>query len=89
VCPACKTKVGIKCMGSIGGKTPTEPNLFIYSSLTLDTLNKIKLMLHTLFTYNLSGKIRRLSMYAFKGIWPKGLNCLTHERIIHKVLIFT
>jgi hypothetical protein len=29
-CPVCKTKVEIKCMGSVGGKTPTEPNLFFY-----------------------------------------------------------
>jgi hypothetical protein len=25
VSPACKDKVEIKCMGSVGGKTPTEP----------------------------------------------------------------
>jgi len=25
VCPACKHKVEIKCMGPVGGKTPTEP----------------------------------------------------------------
>jgi len=25
VCPACKDKVEIKCMGPIGGKTPTKP----------------------------------------------------------------
>ena len=33
VCPAHKDKVEIKCMGTVGGKTPTEPKL--YSSLTL------------------------------------------------------
>ena len=43
VCPAHKDKVEIKCMGSIGGKTPTEPKLYP-SSLTLSTLNKMKLM---------------------------------------------
>jgi hypothetical protein len=29
-------------MGSVGGKTPTKPN--VYSSLTLGILSKIKLM---------------------------------------------
>jgi hypothetical protein len=32
VCSACKDKVEIKCMGSIGGKTPTEPKLFLFFS---------------------------------------------------------
>ena len=41
VCSARKDKVEIKCMGSIGGKTPTEPKR-IYSSLTLGTLNHVK-----------------------------------------------
>jgi hypothetical protein len=27
VCPACKDKVEIKCMGPVGGKTPTEPKI--------------------------------------------------------------
>jgi hypothetical protein len=29
VCPACKDKAESKCMGSAGGKTPTEPKLSI------------------------------------------------------------
>jgi hypothetical protein len=41
VCPAYKDKVEIKCMGPVGGKTPTEPK--IHFSQTLGTLNKIKL----------------------------------------------
>jgi hypothetical protein len=32
VCPACKDKVEIKCMGSIGGKTPTELKLYLFFS---------------------------------------------------------
>jgi hypothetical protein len=40
--PAHRDKVEIKCMGSVGGKTPIEPK--VYSSLTLDILSKIKLM---------------------------------------------
>jgi hypothetical protein len=42
VCPAHGGKAEIKCMGSIGGKTPTEPK--VYSSLTLGILSTIKLM---------------------------------------------
>jgi hypothetical protein len=30
-------------MGSIGGKTPTEPKSFVHSSLTSGIVNKIKL----------------------------------------------
>ena len=34
VYPACKNKVEIKCMGSVGGKTPTEPKVCsFYSNL--------------------------------------------------------
>jgi hypothetical protein len=40
--PAHRDKAEIKCMGSVGGKTPTEPK--VYSFLTLGTLSKIKLM---------------------------------------------
>jgi hypothetical protein len=29
VCPSCKDKLGIKCMCSIGGKTPTEPKFYL------------------------------------------------------------
>jgi hypothetical protein len=32
-------------MGSVGGKTPTEPKSFICSSLPLGMVNKIKLKL--------------------------------------------
>jgi hypothetical protein len=46
-------------MGSVGGKTPTEP--------------KVKLMLCALFIYIIGGKIKRLSMnVAFKYIYKKG-----------------
>jgi hypothetical protein len=33
VCPAYKDKVEIKCMGSVGGKTPTEPKLCSFYSI--------------------------------------------------------
>jgi hypothetical protein len=32
VCPAHKDKVEIKCMGSVGEKTPTEPKLYLFFS---------------------------------------------------------
>ena len=43
------------------GKHQQNQN-FIYSSLSLGTLNKMKLMLCTLFIYNMGDKIRRMSM---------------------------
>ena len=58
VCPAHKDKVEIKCMGSIGGKHQQNQN-FIYSFLSLGTLNKIKLMLCALFKYNKSDNTTR------------------------------
>ena len=32
VCSARKDKVEIKCMGSVGGKTPTKPKLYLLFS---------------------------------------------------------
>ena len=32
VCPAHKDKVEIKCMSSVGGKTPTEPKFYSFLS---------------------------------------------------------
>jgi hypothetical protein len=32
VCPTHKDKIEIKCMGSIGGKTPREPKLYLLFS---------------------------------------------------------
>jgi hypothetical protein len=37
-----RDKVEIKCIGSIGGKTPIEPK--VYSSLTFGELSKIIMM---------------------------------------------
>ena len=75
-------------MGSVGGRTPTEPKVYLFLS-TLGTLNKMKLMLCALFNYNLGGKIRRLSMnVAFKFIWQKRLSCLTHRRIVYLCIMY-
>jgi hypothetical protein len=42
VCPVYRDKTEIKCMGSVGGKTPIE--LKFYFSLTFGKLSKIILM---------------------------------------------
>jgi hypothetical protein len=52
-CPALTDKVEIKCMGSVGGKTPTEPKDLFILSLTLDTLDKTKLIFCILFIYSM------------------------------------
>jgi hypothetical protein len=48
VCSAHKDKAEIKCIGSVGGKTPQNQNL-IHTSLAIGTLNMIRLILCTLF----------------------------------------
>jgi hypothetical protein len=45
--PAHRDKAEIKCMGSVGGKIPTEPK--VYFSLTLGILNKIILMFMSIY----------------------------------------
>ena len=89
MCPAHKDKVEIKCLGSIGVKTPTKPKVYLFFSLALGTLNMIRLMLCALFSYNMGDKIIKLSMNAaFKDIWLKGLNCLTHGRIVYFYIMY-
>jgi hypothetical protein len=51
VCPAHKDKAEIKCMGSVGGKHQQNQKS-IHSSLTLGTVNKIKLMLWVIRSEN-------------------------------------
>ena len=75
-------------MGSVGGKHQQNQN-FIYPSLSLGTLNKMKLMLCASFIYNMGDKIRRLSLnVAFKYIWQKGLNCLIYGRIVYLYIMY-
>jgi hypothetical protein len=71
------------------GKHQQNQN-FIYSSLTLETLNKmIRLMLCALFIYNMGDKIERLSMnVAFKYSCQEGLNLLTYGRIVHLFMMY-
>ena len=59
VCSAHKDKVEIKCMGSVGGKTPTEPKLFFSS---LGTSNHVTVDVMCIHSYNMGDKIRRMSM---------------------------
>jgi hypothetical protein len=62
VCPAHKDKVEIKCMDSVSGKTPTEPNFYLFfSSLRHIEYDKIDVMCFV-HSYNMGDKIRRMSM---------------------------
>jgi hypothetical protein len=69
---------------SVSGKhKKIEPN-FIYSSLTRGTMNIVRLMLCVLFNYNMSDKIRKMSINVeFEYMWQKGLSCLTYGRIVY------
>ena len=88
VCPAHKTRQRSSAWALLVGKHQQNQN-FTYSFLTLGTLNKIKLMLCALLNYNMGGTIRRLNTnVAFKYIWPKGLNCLTHGRIVYLYIMY-
>ena len=83
MCSAHKDKVEIKCMGSIGGKTPTEPKL-IYSSLTLGTSNHVTVDVMCIHSYYMGDKIRRMRMnVAFEYICQKEWSCLTYGRTIY------
>jgi hypothetical protein len=45
VCPTYKEKVEIKCMGSVGGKTPTKPKLYLlFSNLGHMEQDKVDVM---------------------------------------------
>ena len=83
-----KTRQRSSAWALLVGKHEQNQN-FPYSSLTLGTLNKMKLMLCAAFIYIKGERIRRLCMnVAFKYIWLKGLNCLTHGRIINLCIIY-
>ena len=62
MCPGHKDKVEIKCMSSIGGKTPTEPKLYsFFSSLRHIEYDKVDVMC-LVHSYNMDDVIRRMSM---------------------------
>ena len=62
MCPTHKDKVEIKCMGSVGGKTPTEPKLYLFFSLALGTSNHVIVDVMCIHSYNMGDKIRRMSI---------------------------
>jgi hypothetical protein len=58
----------------------------IYSSLTLGTLNMMRLLCVVHF---MGGKIRRMSMNAtFKYFYQKEWNCLTNGRIVNFTFMY-
>jgi hypothetical protein len=73
VCSTHKDKAKIKCMGSVGGKTPTEPKLFSYfSNLRHIEHDKVDIM-YIVLSYNMGDKIGKMSMnVVFKYIWQRG-----------------
>jgi hypothetical protein len=83
VCHACKDKVDIKCMDSVGGKTSTEPKIYLSFS-NLRHIEQVNSMVCVLFNYNMGGKIRRLSM----NVCQKGLNFLNNGRIVYLCIMY-
>jgi hypothetical protein len=76
VCPACKDKVEIKCMGSASGKTPTKPKLYLLFP-NLGHMEQDEFDVVCFVQLCLSGKIRRLSMnVVFTHIWQKRVEFL-------------
>ena len=70
-------------------KNTNRTKNFIYSSLTLGTWDKMKLMLCALFNFHMGGKIRRLSMnVAFKHIWLKRVELLNLGRIVYLYIMY-
>jgi hypothetical protein len=61
VCSAHEDKVEIKCMGSVGGKTPIEPKLYLFFPLAIGTLNldRVNIMC-IIYSYNIDDKIKRM-----------------------------
>ena len=84
VCSAHKDRVEIKCMGSVGRKTPIEPNLYLFFSLALGTSNHVMVDVMCIHSYNMGDKIRRMRMnMAFEYICQKEWSYLTYGRIVH------
>ena len=89
VCPAHKDKVEIKCMGSVGGKTPIKPKLDLFFSLALGTSNYVTVDIMCIHSYNMGDKIRRMRMnMAFEYICQKEWSYLTNGRIVHLYKIY-
>ena len=69
-------------MGSVGGKTPTEPKLYLlllFSSL--GTSNHVTVDVMCIHSYNMGDKIRMMSVnVAFEYICQKEWSCLTYGK---------
>ena len=74
-------------MGSVGGKTPIEPKLYLlllFSSL--GTSNRVTVDVMCIHSYNMGDKIRRMSMnVAFEYICQKEWRRLTYGRTVYNV----
>ena len=71
VCSAHKDKIEIKCLGSVGEKTPTQPKLYLFF-LALGILNHDKVDVMCIHSYNMGDKIRRMRRnVAFEYICQK------------------
>jgi len=88
-----KDKVEIKCMGSVGGKTPIKPKLYLFFSLTLGTSNYVTVDIMCIHSYNMGDKIRRMRMnMAFEYICQKRVELLNLWKdcpSLHNVSNFT
>ena len=62
VCSTHKDKVEIKCMGSVGGKIPTEPKLYLLFFSSLGTSNHVIVDVMCIHSYNMGDKIKRMSI---------------------------
>ena len=71
-------------MGSVGRKTPIEPNLYLFFSLALGTSNHVMVDVMCIHSYNMGDKIRRMSInVAFEYICQKEWSCLTYGRNVY------
>ena len=86
MCSAHKDKVEIKCMGSVGGKTLTEPKLYLFFSLALGTSNHVTIDVMCIHSYNMGDKIRMI--VTFEYICQKEWSCLTYGRTIYLYKIY-
>ena len=71
-------------MGSVSGKTPAEPELYLLFFSSLGTSNHVTVDVMCIHSYNMGDKIRRISMnVAFEYICQKEWSYLTYGRIVH------
>ena len=70
-------------MGSVGGKTPTEPKLYLLFS-SLRHIESFTVDVMCIHSYNMGDKIRRMSInVAFEYICQKEWSCLTYGRTVY------